>query len=80
VGRVELVRRRVTRDGRIKLKMSLFGVNVGKCTICMTQFRDGDRSILGANCNHAFHENCLQSWLARSQTCPLCRERLDACD
>ncbi|KAF9225663.1 RING/U-box, partial [Gyrodon lividus] len=79
-GRVEVVRRRVTRDGRTKLKMSLLGVSVENCAICMTQMRQGDKSILGATCKHAFHEKCLESWLARSQTCPLCRERLDACD
>jgi len=78
VGEVELVRRRVTRDGRVKLKLSLLGVPVEKCAICMTQFKDGDEGILGASCKHAFHEKCLETWLDRSQTCPLCRERLDA--
>jgi len=77
VGKVELVRKRVTRDGRVKLKMSLLDVAVEKCAICMTQFKDGDEGILGATCHHAFHETCLEDWLDRSQTCPLCRERLD---
>lgn len=53
VGKVELVRRRVARDGRVKLKMSLFGVAVEKCAICMTQFKADDEGILGASCNHA---------------------------
>ncbi|KAH7887134.1 hypothetical protein F5I97DRAFT_1807577, partial [Phlebopus sp. FC_14] len=80
IGNVELERRRVTRDGRVKLKMSLLGVTVERCAICMSQFKHGDRGILGAKCNHVFHEKCLASWLARNQTCPLCRERLDVCD
>ncbi|KAF8122141.1 hypothetical protein EV363DRAFT_1156260 [Boletus edulis] len=79
VGKVELVRRRVTRDGRVKLKMILFGVAVEKCAICMTQFKGDDVGILGATCHHAFHETCLATWLDRSQTCPLCRERLGVC-
>ncbi|KAI9569816.1 hypothetical protein HD554DRAFT_2019592 [Boletus coccyginus] len=79
VAKVELVRKRVTRDGRVKLKLSLLGVVVEKCAICMTQFKAGDGGILGATCHHAFHETCLETWLDRSQTCPLCRERLDAC-
>ncbi|KAG8216967.1 hypothetical protein J3R82DRAFT_7272 [Butyriboletus roseoflavus] len=78
VGKVELVRKRLTRDGRVKLKMSLFGVAVEKCAICMTQFKADDGGILGATCQHAFHEKCLENWLDRSQTCPLCRERLEA--
>jgi len=53
IGEVELVRRRVTQDGRVKLKMSLLGVAVEKCAICMTQFKDGDGAILGATCKHA---------------------------
>lgn len=53
VGKVELVRKRVTRDGRVKLKMSLLGVAVEKCAICMSQFKDGDGAILGATCKHA---------------------------
>ncbi|KAG9309987.1 hypothetical protein JVU11DRAFT_10021 [Chiua virens] len=53
VGNVELVRRRVTKDGRVKLKMSLLGVAVEKCAICMTQFKADDAGILGATCQHA---------------------------
>jgi hypothetical protein len=53
VGRVELERRRVTDDGRVKLKLSLLGVNVQKCAICMSQFKSGDYGILGGKCRHA---------------------------
>ncbi|KIJ59923.1 hypothetical protein HYDPIDRAFT_170492 [Hydnomerulius pinastri MD-312] len=53
IGNVELERRRVTKDGRVKLKMTLLGVSVDKCAICMSQFKEGDRSILGAQCKHA---------------------------
>lgn len=53
VGKVELVRRRVTRDGRVKLKMTLLGVAVEKCAICMTHFKAREEGILGATCHHA---------------------------
>ncbi|KAH7905952.1 hypothetical protein BJ138DRAFT_1016970, partial [Hygrophoropsis aurantiaca] len=79
-GKVEVERRRVTRDGRVKLKLSLLGLVVDKCSICLSQFRDKESGVLGAKCQHTFHEKCLRGWLARNQTCPLCRERLDACD
>ncbi|KAG2128167.1 hypothetical protein BD769DRAFT_738131 [Suillus cothurnatus] len=70
VGLVELARRRVTSYGRVRLKLLLLGVNVQKCTI-------GDHGVLGAKCHHAFYQRCLIPWLARIQTCPLCREHLD---
>lgn len=54
MGEVELVRRRVTRDGRVKLKVTLLGVAVEKCAICMTQFKEGDAGVLGATCKHAY--------------------------
>ncbi len=39
VGLVEIQRRRVMKDGRVKLKLSLMGVSVDKCGICLTQFK-----------------------------------------
>ncbi|THH10860.1 hypothetical protein EW146_g8238 [Bondarzewia mesenterica] len=78
IGRVELQRRRVTKDGRVKLKLSLLGVTIDRCSICMSQFKEGELAGLGTGCQHAsvffvFHEKCLSSWLARNRTCPLCR-------
>lgn len=39
VGLIEIQRRRVMKDGRVKLKLSLMGVGVDKCGICLTQFK-----------------------------------------
>ena len=44
-GTVEVVRRRVTRDGRIKLKLSLLGVAVDRCQICLAQFKDREEGV-----------------------------------
>ncbi len=75
-GRVEVQRRRVTPDGRVKLKMSVLGVSANKCRICISQFREGQHASLSPLCHHVFHENCLRQWLVRSRTCPLCRINL----
>lgn len=41
------------------------------CAVCLAPFRDdGDETL---SCRHAFHRACLQTWLSRSPTCPLCR-------
>ncbi|KAJ3478019.1 hypothetical protein NLI96_g10054 [Meripilus lineatus] len=53
VGRVEVERRRVTKEGRIRLKLTLLGVTIDKCGICLSQFKDGDEAAMGANCQHA---------------------------
>ncbi|KAL5522528.1 hypothetical protein ACEPAG_8544 [Sanghuangporus baumii] len=72
LGRVEVLRRRITKDGRTKLKLALLGVVVDKCGICLVQFK-GDTFACLLPCRHAFHENCLRLWTRRGQTCPLCR-------
>ncbi|KAF9051816.1 hypothetical protein BJ165DRAFT_1340269, partial [Panaeolus papilionaceus] len=77
IGRIEVARRRVLDDGRVKLKLRLLDVAVNKCGICLFQFKDGDRAGLTSVCRHSFHETCLERWLARSKTCPLCRVELD---
>ncbi|KAI0696848.1 hypothetical protein BC835DRAFT_1340966 [Cytidiella melzeri] len=72
-GRVKLERRRVTKDGRVKLKLTLMDAVVDKCNICLSQFKDAEIACLATNCPHAFHEYCLKRWLAKSRSCPLCR-------
>ncbi|OCB86621.1 hypothetical protein A7U60_g6300 [Sanghuangporus baumii] len=52
LGRVEVLRRRVTKDGRTKLKLALLGVVVDKCGICLVQFK-GDAFACLLPCRHA---------------------------
>ncbi|PCH39143.1 hypothetical protein WOLCODRAFT_158678 [Wolfiporia cocos MD-104 SS10] len=75
-GRIEMQRRRVTKDGRVKLKLTLLGAVVDKCGICLSQFKDRDEAMLGPKCQHAYHDRCLRRWLAMNRTCPICREAL----
>lgn len=75
-GSVRLERRRIMKDGRVKLKLELLDTAVDKCGICLTQFRSGDAAQIGSACRHAFHEKCLGRWLVRNQTCPMCRVSL----
>ncbi|EJF58147.1 hypothetical protein BD309DRAFT_854974 [Dichomitus squalens] len=72
-GKVEVTRRRVLKDGRVKLKLSLLGVSVDRCGICMSQFRRDEHAALTPACKHSFHEACLQKWLRESRMCPICR-------
>ncbi|KAH9976910.1 hypothetical protein BJV74DRAFT_781521 [Russula compacta] len=74
LGSIQIVRRRVTRNGRVKLKLVLLGTTVDRCVICKTQFRDHESAALGTRCQHAFHERCAAgSWLSRgNRTCLTC--------
>ncbi|GAG11020.1 unnamed protein product, partial [marine sediment metagenome] len=43
------------------------------CPICLScMISDDDTGTL--TCGHRFHTRCTDTWLARSPTCPLCRE------
>ena len=53
VGSIEVVRRRVMKDGRVKLKLSLLGISVDRCGICLSQFKDQEAANLGSTCQHA---------------------------
>jgi len=78
LGQVQVVRRRVTRSGRVKLKLVLLGTTVDRCVVCKMQFRDNDSAALGTRCQHAFHERCAGSWLSCGiRTCPICGKPFD---
>ncbi|WOK98705.1 hypothetical protein Cni_G07417 [Canna indica] len=43
------------------------------CAVCLRSFRvDEDLRLLPA-CFHAFHSNCVETWIRTSPSCPLCR-------
>ncbi|XP_024987872.1 E3 ubiquitin-protein ligase EL5-like [Cynara cardunculus var. scolymus] len=47
-----------------------------ECAVCLSKIEDDDET-RELRCDHLFHKNCLDSWLAhRHTTCPLCRDNL----
>ncbi|CAM6039350.1 unnamed protein product, partial [Sphagnum compactum] len=53
---------------------SLQGIKEGlECAVCLCQFEDNDILRLLPKCQHAFHVDCVDLWLASHSTCPLCR-------
>eukprot|EP00972_Heterocapsa_arctica_P033498 4931695-Heterocapsa_arctica.AAC.1 len=42
------------------------------CTICREQLLIGDQLRL-LPCLHKYHVKCVDKWLARSRTCPICK-------
>ena len=46
---------------------------VGCCSICQDDFKDGERARAISKCQHHFHINCIDKWLVKKGSCPLCR-------
>jgi len=49
---------------------------ISTCSICLQNYEVGDDICWSPNetCKHAFHTECLSSWLMKHDNCPLCRE------
>ncbi|KAF7136335.1 hypothetical protein RHSIM_Rhsim08G0014000 [Rhododendron simsii] len=46
------------------------------CAVCVSEFEDNERLRLLPKCDHAFHPECIDPWLASHSTCPICRANL----
>ncbi|VFQ91904.1 unnamed protein product [Cuscuta campestris] len=46
------------------------------CAVCLSEFLEKDKLRLLPSCGHAFHINCIDTWLLSNSTCPLCRGAL----
>uniref|UniRef100_A0A915N4I5 RING-type domain-containing protein n=1 Tax=Meloidogyne javanica TaxID=6303 RepID=A0A915N4I5_MELJA len=47
-----------------------------QCTTCMETFAL-DEEVAQLNCKHIFHKACIEPWLQRKNTCPICRTTID---
>ena len=43
------------------------------CSICLEKLYS---NIIRLNCNHYFHEKCINDWQKRNNNCPICRSRI----
>ncbi|XP_011071069.1 RING-H2 finger protein ATL46-like isoform X1 [Sesamum indicum] len=43
------------------------------CAVCLCEFSEQDKLRLLPLCSHAFHIDCIDTWLLSNSTCPLCR-------
>ncbi|KAL3320623.1 cytochrome c oxidase subunit 1 [Cichlidogyrus casuarinus] len=48
-----------------------------KCMICLETY-SGDSVLRELRCQHDFHADCVDIWLKRNATCPLCRTQIKA--
>ncbi|XP_074308230.1 E3 ubiquitin-protein ligase SDIR1-like [Silene latifolia] len=47
------------------------------CSICLEQVNDGEL-IRSLPCLHQYHADCIDSWLSRKGTCPVCKFKVEA--
>ncbi|KAI7992917.1 RING-H2 finger protein ATL13 [Camellia lanceoleosa] len=56
---------------------AIIGVkNPFDCAVCLCEFEPEDKLRLLPKCSHAFHMECIDTWLLSHSTCPLCRATL----
>ncbi|PSS01908.1 E3 ubiquitin-protein like [Actinidia chinensis var. chinensis] len=60
---------------------SLRGSRAGlECSVCLSKFEDVEILRLLPKCKHAFHIDCVDQWLEKHSSCPLCRHKISAED
>lgn len=47
------------------------------CAICLDCFREEDSCRKMPICSHLFHAKCVDRWIGKKPTCPVCRARVD---
>ncbi|XP_048573815.1 RING-H2 finger protein ATL1-like [Triticum urartu] len=48
-------------------------ISVSECAVCLSEFAERERVRLLPGCSHAFHIDCIDTWLQGSARCPFCR-------
>ncbi|KAI5082913.1 hypothetical protein GOP47_0002656 [Adiantum capillus-veneris] len=44
-----------------------------QCTVCLGDYQEGEKIQKLPACNHSFHVQCIDEWLTKNVTCPICR-------
>ncbi|KAF7846660.1 hypothetical protein BT93_L3948 [Corymbia citriodora subsp. variegata] len=47
--------------------------NRNSCSICLQDFECKDVAGRLPNCRHLFHLRCIDKWISKQRSCPLCR-------
>lgn len=51
------------------LKENLY--NLDECIICISETVSADELCI-LKCNHTYHKICIDKWLSKQKTCPIC--------
>ena len=68
--RVKTWRKQVLQDfGEVLMESD----SEATCSICLDGYKKGEKATTLPDCSHQFHTECVQIWLERNATCPVCR-------
>ncbi|KAI8540843.1 hypothetical protein RHMOL_Rhmol08G0016300 [Rhododendron molle] len=59
-----------------EIKNLKIGKGERSCAVCVSEFEDSETLRLLPKCDHVFHPECIDLWLASHSTCPICRANL----
>ncbi|XP_058738587.1 E3 ubiquitin-protein ligase ATL6-like [Vicia villosa] len=59
-----------------EVKIHKIGKEDLECAVCLSEFEDTETLRLIPKCDHVFHTECIDEWLALHTTCPVCRANL----
>ena len=60
-------------NGLKALQCEKVGEEIEFCSICLIEFEKGENLLSLPECNHVFHDTCIELWLKEHLTCPNCR-------
>ncbi|CAH8344262.1 unnamed protein product [Eruca vesicaria subsp. sativa] len=67
----------LTRDMVDKIpKIKITGKSNDSCSVCLQDFQIGETVRSLPQCHHMFHLPCIDNWLLRHGSCPMCRRDL----
>ncbi|KAE8712170.1 putative excision repair cross-complementing 1 ercc1 [Hibiscus syriacus] len=59
-----------------EVRVHKIGNGALECAVCLNEFEDDETLRLIPKCDHVFHPECIDAWLASHTTCPVCRANL----
>ncbi|KAK9048219.1 hypothetical protein SSX86_032818 [Deinandra increscens subsp. villosa] len=58
----------------MKFDREAFGsLDNAQCTICLSEYQEKEVLRIMPKCGHSFHLSCIDMWLRKQSTCPVCR-------
>ncbi|OIS99931.1 ring-h2 finger protein atl52 [Nicotiana attenuata] len=48
-----------------------------ECSVCLSDFEEGEEVKQLPRCNHSFHASCIDMWLYSHLDCPMCRSPVE---
>ncbi|KAL1196927.1 putative RING-H2 finger protein ATL71 [Cardamine amara subsp. amara] len=60
-------------EARVSYSLQKESSTTSCCSICLADYKTTDMIRVLPDCNHLFHDKCVDPWLRLHPTCPVCR-------